>query len=140
MKALLLILVLSLTMFAASACECISKSMGKNFKDAAFVMKVKVLSVNDTLQMGRKLEALRPPFKSGYEPNLKVLKVYKGEFSKRTLSLYGSDYCSEKYTVGMEYVLFIYQGKDSYYTRICENNFLVSDKSSMKQLRSLRPR
>lgn len=117
------------------ACECkVGYGMSQNFKDAALVIKVKVLSVNDTLQMGRKLEALRPPFESGFAPNLKVLKVYKGEMSKEVIPLSGNEYCSEKYSVGQEYVLFIYKGKDNYYTRICEKNFLASDHLSMKQL------
>ncbi len=116
-------------------------SMEQNFKDAAFVMKVKVLSVNDTIQMGtsskREIVTLRPPFKSGFAPNLDVLNIYKGDLSKKIISLNGTEYCSEKYDIGQEYVLFVYEGKDAYYTRICENNFFASDSYSMERLRSI---
>ncbi len=134
----LLILAFSLLFYSASACECkVGYSMSQNFKDAALVMRVKVLSVNDTLQMGRNSEALRLPFESGFAPNLKVLEVFKGKMSKEIISLSGSEHCSEQYAVGRELVLFIYHRKDTYYTRICEKNFGASDQSSMKELQSI---
>ena len=115
--------------------------MEKNFKDAAFVMKVKVLSVNDTIRTGMlskaELENMHPPFTSGISPNLEVLEVYKGKLSKKIIPLSGNEFCGVKYTVGQEYVLFIYEGKNSYYARYCEHNFLASDSYSMERLRSI---
>ena len=139
----ILILVFALCCYSASACECkVWYSMEQNLKDADLVVRVRVLSLNDTAQPGlspqNKPVTLSPPFTSGFAPNLEILKIFKGKLIGKEISLHGTPYCSEKYTAGQEYVLFIYRGtKGSYYTRICENNFSASDVESLKKLQSL---
>ena len=79
------------------------------------------------------------PFSSGYAARLKVLKVYKGKGNLReeTISLSNTQQCSDRYSVGQKYVLFIYRGKGSYYTGRCEKNFFASDQTAMKKLKSI---
>jgi hypothetical protein len=138
----LLILTLSLLTYTVSACECkIGYTMEENFKDASWVMEVEVIGIIDTSQVvfspEKVLITASPPFNSGYAPILRVRKVYKGKMREKSISLSNTQQCGDRYIAGQKYVLFIYKGKGSYYTKICEKNFLASDHISMKKLKSI---
>lgn len=140
----LLTLLFTLLTYSALACECkVRYSMAQNFKDAALVAEVEVIGFNDTMQIvptkERTLVGARPPFSSGFKARLQVLKVYKGTVNEKTIALSNNQECSDRYTLGQKYVLFVYRGKDSYYTRICEKNFPASDQTSLQMLKALLP-
>lgn len=135
----LLLLVLSLSVRVAGACDCVTSSMKEAYRMADYVVQVRVTALRDTVQYDLYSQPVRPPFRSGYLPVLAVEKVFKGKLTTGQAIALVDDgspgMCDFYFQTGATYVVFLNNYKGGYGTSVCQKNFLLTDTASLKALR-----
>ncbi|WP_022824967.1 hypothetical protein [Hymenobacter norwichensis] len=125
---------------AANACSCATTTIQENFKKADYVVKGQVVSLADTVQMDLYSNPVRPPFRYGYIPHLRVEKVLKGRIKRgKTIRVASySSMCDFYFGLGLSYVVFLFKdSKAGFTTSVCVLNFLQTDKESLAVIEGL---
>ncbi|TVT42729.1 hypothetical protein FNT36_01145 [Hymenobacter setariae] len=136
----LLVIGLSLGMRVAGACDCLFLTMQQAYRAADYVVRARVIALRDTVHYDLYSNPVRPPFRSGYLPVLRINKLYKGRLSSRQqvyLTAGSGTMCDAYFQQGAEYLLFINKYKGEYTTSTCQRSFLLTDTVSLKEFELL---
>ncbi len=133
-----LVIGLSLGVRVAGACDCLFLTMQQAYQAADYVVQARVVALRDTLHYDLYSQRVRPPFKSGYLPILRIKKSFKGCLRSQQqvyLTAGSGTMCDAYFQPGAEYIFFINKYKDEYTTSSCQRSFLLSNAVLMKEFR-----
>jgi hypothetical protein len=137
----LLVISLSLGVRVAGACDCVFLPMQQAYQAADCVVQARVVALRDTLHYDLYSQPVRPPFRSGYLPVLRIEKSYKGKLRNRQqlhLTAGTGTLCDAYFQLGADYVFFINKYNGEYTTSTCQRSFLVTDSEPLKEFRLLK--
>jgi hypothetical protein len=124
--------------FASDACECAPSSLKQTYALSNYVIKVKVVEITDSIQYDLYSNPVKPPYKYGNRPILKVQKIYKGQLANEIIKLAATDsLCDYYFEVGKEYVILINEFKGELVTSVCMNNFELPNKKALQEVKTL---
>ena len=124
--------------FASNACECAPSSLKQTYVLSDYVVRVKVVEITDSIQYDLYSNPVKPPYKYGKRPILKVEKIYKGELANEIIKLSATDsMCDYYFEIGKEYVVFIIEFKGELGTSVCMNNFELPNKEALQEVKTL---
>ncbi len=103
-----------------------------------YVVRVKVVEITDSIQYDLYSNPLKPPYKHGNRPILKVQKVYKGQLNNEIIKLAATNsMCDYYFEIGKEYVILISEFKGKLVTSVCMNNFELPNKEALQEVKKL---
>lgn len=146
MKRLILLLFLTVGVTNSYACRCdmyvsLETFMEERFAAADFVIAVKVEFVRDSVTKGDYVMSSDPTYwrEGGYNPVLKVGKVYKGELKTSSIEITPRwSNCSQYFKIGDTYIIFGYLDKEGQYTtNVCSGNFSTEKIDKMKTFKKI---
>jgi len=135
----LLALGLAFACTAAMACDCLFMSMRENYRKADFVLRVHVLSLQDTVQYDLYSQPIHPPFQYGAYATVRVQQVFKGKPPRGKLVLTGmGSMCDFRFKQDSDYVVFLYKqdvdAKGHYVTSSCQRHFSLDDAATRQEV------
>jgi hypothetical protein len=150
MKKIYLLLILCFSSVTSSfGCECITRlTLEEQFKEADIVFYAKVVNINDSQidgyrsTLGFILDSIYTK-QGGYQPELMVFKVYKGQFKKPLINKKyqfnsGWSICDVYFRKDQEYIIFGYfDEKGDIQTNVCTPTGVVADKSLLTKISKL---
>ena len=129
---------LSLSVRGVGACDCQVWSMQRAYQSADCVVQARVEALRDTVHYDLYSQPVRPPFRSGYLPVLRLQKVLKGRLTSQQVILTDAGaggWCDFYFQMGGDYVVFLNKdGKGGYMASPCQKHFPLTDTASVKAL------
>ncbi len=131
----------------AYACRCeiyssIETHLKERYEASDFVILAKIESVKDSLTKGDNIMAGEKDYwrHGGYNPVLKISKVYKGKIKADTIEITPNwSNCSQYFKKGDTYVIFGYiNQKGEYTTSMCSANFPSAREEWWKQFQKMK--
>jgi hypothetical protein len=123
-----LLLGVSFGLSSARACECLWLAIRENYRRADLVLRVHIVSIQDTLHYDLYSNPVRPPFTAGTRVVARVRRVYKGKMQDKVFSIKGmGNMCDYQFRRGEDYVVFLYKQdldpQGQYVTSNCQRHF-----------------